>query len=148
MTEQQSHEGMHEQVESMRSSSQLITQSLIAAQQRNLQFAQRTVDDVVDVLKSHAEATSTLLHELEQRGAAQTPAQAAGGGQLMENAVELVRRALSSYEQVLDAAGQTMKRGLATVEEALVNLETTTEQTLRGEEKTARKPHQSKPRPE
>ena len=66
----------------------------------------------------------------------------------MENAVELVRRALSSYEQALDAAGQTMQRGLATVEEALVNLETTTEETLRGGEKTARKPRQSKPRPE
>ncbi len=148
MTEQQSHEGMHEQVEAIRSTSQLITQSLLAAQQRNLQFAQRTVDDVVDVLKSHAEATSTLLQELEQRGVAQTPTQAVGGGPLMENAVELVRRALSSYEQVLDAAGQTMQRGLATVEEALVNLETTTEQTLRGGEKTARKPRQSKPRPE
>ncbi len=148
MTEQQSHEGMHEQVEAMRSASQLITQSLIAAQQRNLQFAQRTVDDVVDVLKSHAETTSTLLHELEQRGAAQTPAQAEGGRQLMESAVELVRRALSSYEQALDAAGQNIQRGLTTVEEALVNLETTTEETLGGGEKTARKPRQSKSKPE
>ena len=148
MTEQQSHEGIHEQVEAMRSTSQLITQSLIAAQQRNLQFAQRTVDDVVDVLKSHAEATSTLLQELEQRGAVQTPAQAVGGGQVMESAMELVRRALSSYEQALDAAGQTMQRGLTTVEEALGNLETSTEQTLGGGEKTARKPRQSKPRPE
>ncbi len=65
MTEQQSHEGRQELVETLRSTSELITQSLIAAQQRNLQFAQHTVGEAVEVLKSHAEATSTLLQQLE-----------------------------------------------------------------------------------
>jgi hypothetical protein len=122
MTEQQSHEGRNELRETMRSTSQLITQSLIEAQQRNLQFTQQTVEEAVEVLKSHAEATSSLLQQLEQQEAAQ---------KLEHGAVELVRRALSSYEQALDGAGQTMRRGLQNVENALANLQTTTEKTHR-----------------
>lgn len=137
MTEQQSHEGRHELMETMRSTSQLITQSLIAAQQRNLQFTQHTVDEAVEVLKSHAEATSGLLQQLEQQAAVQKLEQGGGGGQWMERAVELVRRALSSYEQALDGAGQTMQRGLETVENALANLQNTTEKTRKDVEKTA-----------
>ncbi len=137
MTEQQSHEGKHELGETLRSTSELITQSLLAAQQRNLQFTQHTVDQAVEVLKSHAEATSSLLQQLEQQEAVQKLEQGGGGGQLLESAVELVRRALSSYEQALDGAGQAMQRGLQTVENALANLQNTTEKTLRDVEKTA-----------
>ena len=120
MTQHQSSEGKHELRESMRSSSQLITQSLLAAQQRNLQFTQHTVEEAVEVLKSHAEATSSLLQQLEQQEAAQ---------KLEHEAVELVRRALSSYEQALDGAGQRMRQGLQNVENALANLQTTTKKT-------------------
>ena len=120
MTEQQSPEGGHEMRETMRSTSQLITQSLLAAQQRNLQFTQHTVEEAVDVLKSHAEETSSLLQQLEQQETAQ---------KLEHEAVELVRRALSSYEQTLDEVGQTMQRGLNNVENALTNLQTTTKKT-------------------
>ena len=63
MTQQQSPEGRHELRESMRSTSQLITQSLLAAQQRNLQFTQHTLEEAVEVLKSHAEAMSSLLEQ-------------------------------------------------------------------------------------
>jgi predicted nucleic acid-binding Zn-ribbon protein len=120
MTQQQSPEGRHELRESMRSSSQLITQSLIAAQQRNLQFTQHTVEEAVEVLKSHAEAMSSLLEQLEQQETAQ---------KLEQGTVEWVRRALSSYEQALDGAGQRMRQGLQNVENALANLQTTTKKT-------------------
>ena len=74
----------------------------------------------MDVLKSHAEATSSLLQQLEQQETAQ---------KLEHEAVELVRRALSSYEQTLDEVGQTMQRGLNNVENALTNLQTTAKKT-------------------
>ncbi len=127
MTEQQSPEGRHEMRETMRSTNQLITQSLLAAQQRNLQFTQHTVEEAVDVLKSHAEATSSLLQQLEQQETAQ---------KLEQGTVEWVRRALSSYEQALDGASQTMRRGLQSVENALANLQTTTKKTHKDVKKT------------
>jgi hypothetical protein len=99
MTQQQSQEGSHELRESMRSTSQLITQSLLTAQQRNLQFTQHTVEEAVEVLKSHAEAMSSLLEQLEQQETAQ---------KLEQGTVEWVRRALSSYEHLDDLPrGQT-----------------------------------------
>jgi hypothetical protein len=147
MTEQQSHEGRQELMETLRSTSELITQGLIAAQQRNLQFTQHTVGEAVEVLKSHAEATSTLLQQLEQQEAVQKLVPGVGGGQWMESAVELVRRALSSYEQTLDGAGQTMQRGLEAVENALANLQNTTEKTLRDVEKTAQQTQPDMPGP-
>lgn len=66
MTEQKSNESATKSVDPLREINQLIVQSLIAAQQRNMKFAQSTFINTIEVLKSHVEATRALIQELEQ----------------------------------------------------------------------------------
>src|SRR6266849_1095255 len=54
-------------ITSFREANQAIAQSVVAAQERNVKFAQGLFTSGVEVLKSHAEGTQTLLQELEQQ---------------------------------------------------------------------------------
>jgi len=50
----------------VREANQAIANSAVAAQERNMKFAQSTFENGVEVLKSHAESTRTLMDELVQ----------------------------------------------------------------------------------
>src|SRR6266852_4027222 len=54
-------------IESLREANQAVAESVIAAQERNVKFAQSLFTSGVEVLKSHAEGTQALLQELEQQ---------------------------------------------------------------------------------
>src|SRR5260370_7174398 len=49
-----------------REANQAIANSTVAAQDRNMKFAQSTFENGVEVLKSHAESTRALMDELVQ----------------------------------------------------------------------------------
>src|SRR5260370_1671080 len=49
-----------------REANQAIANSAVAAQDRNMKFAQSTFENGVEVLKSHAESTRALMDELVQ----------------------------------------------------------------------------------
>src|SRR5581483_4693293 len=48
-------------------SSKILTDTAITAQERNLAFAQSVLENGIDVLKSHAESTRTLMQELGEQ---------------------------------------------------------------------------------
>jgi len=50
-------------VKTARETNQAITESAVAAYERNIAFAQNTFENGVEVLKSHAESARTLWHE-------------------------------------------------------------------------------------
>lgn len=50
----------------VREANQAIANSAVAAQERNMKFLQSTFENGVEVLKSHAESTRTLMDELVQ----------------------------------------------------------------------------------
>ena len=50
----------------VREANQAIASSAVAAQERNMKFAQSTFENGVEVLKSHAESTRALMDELVQ----------------------------------------------------------------------------------
>lgn len=52
---------------SLRESNQAVTDSVLAAQERNIKFAQNVFTYGLEVLKSQAESTQTLVQELGQR---------------------------------------------------------------------------------
>lgn len=53
--------------EALRESSQAFANTAVAAQERNMRFVQGVVEDSVEVLKSHAEASRSLLQEVVGR---------------------------------------------------------------------------------
>ncbi len=123
MTEQKRNELAPNLVASVREINQLVVQSLIGAQQRNMQFAQSTFTNAIEVLKSHVEATRALIEQLEQQDAFQKLAQGVGGPQSMEPSLEVLRNVLSSYQQALDAAEKTTRQGLQGFEKAIESFE-------------------------
>lgn len=52
---------------SFREASQAVADTAIAAQERNVKFAQSVLENGIEVLKSHAEDTSSLVQELEDQ---------------------------------------------------------------------------------
>lgn len=52
---------------SLRETNQAIADSAVAVQERNVRFAQTTFENGVELLKSHAEGTRALMHELPEQ---------------------------------------------------------------------------------
>ena len=71
MTEQNLNEKIQETTvtlsKSFREASQAVADTAIAAQERNVKFAQSVLENGIEVLKSHAEDTSSLVQELEDQ---------------------------------------------------------------------------------
>ncbi len=91
---------------------QLIADSAVAAQERNIQFAQGVLENGIEVLKSHAESTRSLTHTLleqsqEQREAFQT---------LVQESVEVYRKLLfaplSYFEQAFEVTETLTRQGV------------------------------------
>ena len=125
MTEQKKNESALNPVDSIREINQLMVQSLMNAQQRNMQFAQSTFTNAVEVLKSHVEATRALIEQLEQQDAFQKLTSAMGGARLMEPSLDVLRRALSSYQQALEAAEESTRQGIDGFGKAVESFEQT-----------------------
>ncbi len=125
MTEQKRNESAPNPVDSIREINQLMVQSLMSAQQRNMQFAQSTFTNAIEVLRSHVEATRALIEQLEQQDAFQKLTSVMGGTRLMEPSLDVLRRALSSYQQALEATEKSTRQGMEGFEKAAENFEQT-----------------------
>jgi len=66
MTDTKATEAAKQLVSSVQETSKAIADTVVAAQERNLAFAQSVLENSVEVLKSHAESTRTLMQELVQ----------------------------------------------------------------------------------
>ena len=123
MPEKKTEETTKDVAEAVRETSQIITKSVIAAQERNMKFVQTTFTNAMEVMKSHVEASRALMHELEQQ---QEALQKLVPG--MENYMAMLRAPLTSYQKALDAAEKSTKHGLETFEKALKDFEKATKQ--------------------
>lgn len=113
MAEKKTERTTHEVAEVVRESTQLITKTILAAQDRNLQFVQTTLTDAVELTQSHIEATRTLLHDVEPQLEA---VQHLVPG--MQTVRELLRAPLASYQKALEAVERSTQQSLETVEQA------------------------------
>jgi hypothetical protein len=87
---------------SISETNQAIADSAVAAQERNVRFTQSTFENGVELLKSHAEGTRSLMHELpetpqEQQGAFSTLVDGAFAAQQRN-----IRFALSTFENGIE----------------------------------------------
>lgn len=67
MTKETVNEAAMHMLESLRQANQAVAESVVAAQERNVKFAQNMFTSGAEVLKSHAEGTQAMLHALEQQ---------------------------------------------------------------------------------
>lgn len=68
-----------------------MTKSLVAAQERNLQFIQTAFTNTMELLESHVEATRALLQEVEQQAVWQQVAPRGMGSRRVEAYLGLLR---------------------------------------------------------
>ncbi len=67
MAEKKTEETSKDVADAVRETTQFLTNSILAAQERNLKFVQTTFTNAMEVMKSHVEASLTLMQELEQQ---------------------------------------------------------------------------------
>ena len=67
MADSKMNETTRELIDSLRETSKTIADSAIAAQEHNVAFAQNILENGVEVLKSHAESTRSLMQELSEQ---------------------------------------------------------------------------------
>ena len=125
--------------ESVREATQLITKSIVEAQQRNMKFVQNTFTNAMELLKSHGEATRALLQELEQQQASWQKLTPGGtGGQWMENYLAMVRAPFTFYQQSLETVEKTTQQGLETFQKAVEEFEEAARQPERAARRTSK----------
>ena len=126
--EKKTEETTPEVANAVRETTQMITQSVMAAQERNVKFVQTTFTNALELMKSHVEATRTLMQDLEQQ---QEALQKLVPG--MQTSLSLLRAPLSTYQQALEAVEKSTQRGLETFEQAVKNFEQAMQQPSRSQ---------------
>ncbi|HEY6410095.1 MAG TPA: hypothetical protein VIY29_21780 [Ktedonobacteraceae bacterium] len=90
--------------ESVREANRVIADSVVAAQERNWKFAQSIMEHEVELLKSHAESTSTVMEQLvgeSDKGPALFKSVAESAVAAQEKNVKFVQRFLEDGTEVL-----------------------------------------------
>jgi 3-oxoacyl-[acyl-carrier-protein] synthase III len=144
MTENTVNETTQNVIESFRATNQVVTESIVAAQERNMKFVQSTLTNAMEVMKSHIEATRELMQELEQQAKMQRDAfQKLVPGQEASQWMKLYQDALhapfSPYQQALEAAEKATEQGREIFQKAIENFERTARQpqhAAKGEART------------
>ena len=97
---------------------QTVTNSAVAAQERNIQFAQSIVENGIQVLHSHAEANRALTQELIEQTRKQQEIFQSLVSELMKAYVNTFSTPFSYYKQALDLAESATRQGLETFQQA------------------------------
>ncbi len=67
MSDTKAYDAARNLVKSVQDTNKAIAQTLVTSQERTLAFAQSVLENSIEVLKSHAESTHSLMHELVDR---------------------------------------------------------------------------------
>src|SRR5207248_2024346 len=67
MTDTKANETTRDLIKSVQETNKAIADTAVATQERNLAFAQSVLENGIEVLKSHAESTRTLMQELVEQ---------------------------------------------------------------------------------
>lgn len=95
---------------------QSVADSAVAAQERNMRFAQSLVQNGTEVLKSHAEDTRALMQTLAEQTQKQQEAFQALVRESMDAYLDYFYAPFSYYEQTLETAGSIARQGVETAQ--------------------------------
>jgi len=111
-------EATEELSESVREANRVITDSAVAAQERNWKYVQSTFENEVELFKSHAESTRVLTQTLTEEAHKQREA----FGELARGTWDVYRGFLSSpfsfYERAMESAESIAMHGMGAAEKA------------------------------
>lgn len=125
-------------VESFLETNQAIAQSIVAAQERNLKFAQSTFMSAMEVVKNHIESSRTLMQELEQQAQKQQETFLKVERESEQSYKDYFRSPFSSYQKALEAAEAATEQGLENFQKALENVEKATQKGMEDFQKAAK----------
>jgi hypothetical protein len=97
---------------------QSVANSTVAAQERNIQFAQSVLENGIQVLQSHAEANRVLTQELISQSRKQQEILQTLASTSVEAYVNYLYTPLTYYKQVLDLAETATHQGLENFQRA------------------------------
>jgi len=97
---------------SVREASQAIADSAVAAQERNVRFAQSLQQDGTELLKSHVQSTRTLTQTLVEQAQIQQEAFQVLARETWDAYVDFLSTPFSYYEQTLDSAESIARQGV------------------------------------
>lgn len=95
---------------------QSVADNAVAAQERNVRFAQSLVQNGTEVLKSHAEDTRALMQTLGEQTQKQQEAFQVLVRESMDAYLDYFYAPFSYYEQTLETAGSIARQGVETVQ--------------------------------
>ena len=110
-------------VDSFQEANQAIAESIVAAQERNIQFAQSTLVNAMEIFKNHMESTRALMKELEQQSQKQLEAFQQLSHRPEEAYTEFFRAPFSYYQQFLATAETATRQGLESFQKAIEDFE-------------------------
>jgi hypothetical protein len=104
MTDTKVSEATKKLIGSVQETSKAIADTVVAAQERNLAFAQSVLENSVEVLRSHAESTRTLMQDLVERAKKQQVGP--------EGFQEVVDSAIAAQERNTKLAQSILENGI------------------------------------
>jgi hypothetical protein len=109
-----------------------------AAQQRNIQFAQSTFANGLELLKSHAEGAQNLMQTLVEQSQQQQEVFRTLARESMNAYVNFFRSPFAYYQQALDAVKTATEQGMENVQKATENAQKATRQGFENMQNTTR----------
>lgn len=105
MPENKINEAAWDLTTSIRETNRGITDSLVAAQERNLRFSQSIFENGIELLKSHSDSVSTLVEDTTEQYYKQQDAFQRLVRQSVNAYINFLLLPLSSYQRALETAG-------------------------------------------
>lgn len=109
---------------------QNVIDSAIAAQEQYLKYAQSTIVNGMEVLKSHAESTQALIQEMEQQTRKQQEAFKDLARESADVYMDYFRSPLSFYQQALSAVEVATRQSMEAFQSATETFQKSTRQGL------------------
>ncbi len=134
MAEKDKKEVTSRSIGAMSEANQTLVENLTAAQERNLKYAQSVFENTIDLLKSHMEATRSVLEQWEQ----QAPKQQGAPG-VAQSVAGLMRTPLNAYQQVLDLMETASRQNLENLQKALESFQKSVQQATQQATRAAEK---------
>jgi hypothetical protein len=105
-------------METLSEANQALAESLAAAQERNLKYAQSVFESTIGLLKSHVEEIRSLLEQWEQQAQKQP-----GVPTATDIYSSVFRAPLAAYQQVLEVAETASRQSLESFQKATESLQ-------------------------
>src|SRR6266567_3235373 len=153
MTNTKANDATRNLIKSVQDTNEAIADTTVTSQERNLAFAQSVLENSIEVLKSHAESTRTLMQELVEQTRKQQVGQVSLTQSLMQELGQqfqkqqdafqaLAQESMDAYRDFIFAPLTFWQKALGTSEaatlEGLKNFQKVTEQGLETIQKTTR----------